>query len=70
MRFSPVDDNDHQPEYRAKPAVQHRDLPYDPKHITYAQFLTSCQERNVKARPIGAFEPGGYLGPSRSEAST
>ena len=35
------------------------------KKYTYAEFLEWAKTNNVKARPIGATEPGGYLGSQR-----
>ena len=34
------------------------------KEITYGEFLAHCERTGAKPRPIGAFEPGGYLGPA------
>ena len=34
------------------------------KEITYGEFLEHCERTGAKPRPIGAFEPGGYLGPA------
>ena len=34
-----------------------------PGQITYKEFLEKAAKGETKPRPIGAFEPGGYLGP-------
>jgi hypothetical protein len=49
-------------------AVRVEPPPLLPGQLTYYEFLMRCERDGVKARPVGAFEPGGYLGPSR-EAS-
>jgi hypothetical protein len=36
-----------------------------PGQITYKEFLEKAAKGETKPRPIGAFEPGGYLGPRR-----
>jgi len=35
-----------------------------PGQITYKEHLELAAQGKTKARPIGAFEPGGYLGPA------
>jgi hypothetical protein len=37
--------------------------PLKPGEITYAQFTKLAAEGKTNTRPVGAFEPGGYLGP-------
>jgi hypothetical protein len=44
----------------AKPYVP---PPLKPGQITYGQFTKLAAEGKTNTRPVGAFEPGGYLGP-------
>jgi hypothetical protein len=39
-------------------------LPSGTKRLSYGEFLEWAKENGKPQRPIGAFEPGGYLGPS------
>lgn len=32
--------------------------------VNYGEFLKHCEENGLKPRPVGAFEKGGYLGPT------
>ena len=36
----------------------------DPKPHPYGEYLARCEKLNINTRPIGAFERGGYLGPT------
>lgn len=36
----------------------------NPKPHPYGEYLDQCEKMGVNARPIGAFEKGGYLGPT------
>lgn len=57
MRFSPVEDDE-----RSEPQpLLNAERRYG--ELTYYEFLMRCERDGVKARPIGAFEKGGYLGP-------
>ena len=42
-----------------------RPQPTRAKQITYGEHLELVAKGETKLRPIGAFEPGGYLGPTR-----
>jgi len=44
------------------PAKRYEPPPLKPGQITYQQFLDHCKRTGQNPRPIGAFEPGGYLG--------
>lgn len=37
---------------------------YSATEISYKQFLENCEKDGRKPRPIGAFEKGGYMGPT------
>jgi hypothetical protein len=39
--------------------------PRKPGQLNYAEFLKWAEENQKPQRPIGAFEPGGYLGPKK-----
>jgi hypothetical protein len=53
---------------RLGPAKPYEAPPLKPGEITYQQFLDKAAKGETKPRPIGAFEPGGYSGPSRNES--
>jgi hypothetical protein len=44
--------------------VPPREIPVVPGQIAYREFLEHCKRTGANPRPIGAFEPGGYLGPA------
>jgi hypothetical protein len=46
------------------PAKPYEPTPTKPGQITYAEHLELAVQGKTKLRPIGAFEPGGYLGPT------
>jgi hypothetical protein len=52
--------------YETLKAVPPREVPIVPGQITYREFLEHCKATGARPRPIGAFEPGGYLGPARN----
>lgn len=56
---------DNNERYPSRPLKQH----VEPGQITYYEFLMKCEAEGRKPRPITAFEPGSYLGPSRTESS-
>jgi hypothetical protein len=47
------------------PSKRYEPPPVKPGQITYGEFLEKAAKGETKPRPIGAFEPGGYLGPTR-----
>jgi hypothetical protein len=51
---------------RLGPAKPHEPTPTKPGQITYKEHLEAAARGETKSRPIGAFEPGGYLGPAAS----
>jgi hypothetical protein len=50
--------------YETLKPVPPREVPIVPGQITYREFLEHCKTTGARPRPIGAFEPGGYLGPA------
>jgi hypothetical protein len=46
------------------PAKPYEPTPTKPGQITYREHLELAAQGKTKPRPIGAFEPGGYLGPT------
>jgi len=47
---------------RLGPAKPYEPTPTKPGQITYREHLELAAQGKTKPRPIGAFEPGGYLG--------
>jgi hypothetical protein len=46
------------------PSKRYEPPPVKPGQITYKEHLEAAARGETKMRPIGAFEPGGYLGPT------
>jgi hypothetical protein len=37
--------------------------------LNYREFIAHCNANNLASRPVGAFEPGGYLGASKIDST-
>src|SRR5262249_34829633 len=48
--------------YETLKPVPPREIPIVPGQVTYGEFLEHCEATGANPSPIGAFEPGGYLG--------